>query len=64
VVRLFLDSCLDIDIIDNNGNIHRPREWFIAPLNVIEDAIEFIISGEIIDYRYDEINEVIIGKER
>jgi len=60
--QFFSNSCLDIDIIDGNGKIHRPREWFIAPLNVIEDAIELIVSGRIIDYRYDEVNEVIMSK--
>ena len=62
--QFFGNSCLDIDIIDGSGKLHRPREWFIAPLNIIEEAIELIISGEIVNYRYDERNEVIIGKER
>jgi len=62
--KFFSNSCLDIDIIDESGNIHRPREWFIAPLEVIEESIELIISGRIVDYRYDAVNEVIIGKER
>jgi len=39
-----------------------PREWFIAPLNVIEETIELIINGEIVNYRYDEANEKIIEK--
>jgi hypothetical protein len=62
--KFFGNSCLNIDIIDGSGKLHRPREWFIAPLNIIEEAIELIISGEIVNYRYDEINEMIIGKER
>jgi hypothetical protein len=57
--KFFSNSCLDIDIVDENGTIHRPREWFIAPLEVIEEAVELIISGRIIDYRYDEMNEKI-----
>lgn len=57
--KFFSHSCLDIDIIDDSGNIHKPREWFIAPLEVIEEAVELIISGRIVDYRYDEINEKI-----
>ena len=62
--KFFSNSCLDIDIVDENRNIHRPREWFIAPIEVIEEVVELIISGRIVDYRYDEVNEVIIGKER
>jgi len=62
--KFFSNSCLDIDIIDENGNVHRPREWFIAPLEVIEEAVELIISGRIVDYRYDEMNEIIVAKEK
>jgi hypothetical protein len=58
----FGKSCLNIDVYDKNGNRHSPREWFIAPLSVIEEAIQYIIAGSIIHYRYDEINEIIIEK--
>ena len=49
-------------IFDKNGARHTPREWFIVPLEVIEEAVEFIISGEIIDYRYDVERQTIVGK--
>ncbi len=62
--KFFSHSCLDIDIIDESGNTYKPREWFAAPLEVIEEAVELIINGRIVDYRYDEVNEVIISKER
>jgi hypothetical protein len=55
-------SCLNIDVFDINGNRHTPREWFIAPLHVIEKAIHYIIAGSIINYKYDDINEEIIDK--
>jgi hypothetical protein len=55
-------SCLNIDVYDINGTRHTPREWFIAPLHVIEQAIHYIIAGSIINYRYDDINEEIITK--
>jgi hypothetical protein len=58
--KFFGSSRLEIDIIGLDGVIHSPREWFIAPLNVIETAIEMIVSGSILDYRYDSENEVII----
>ena len=60
--QFFANACLDIDIIDSNGKLHRPREWFIAPLEVIEEAIGLIVSGEIIAYNYDEVNEKITLK--
>jgi len=60
--RFFGTSCLDIDIIDGDGKVHRPREWFIVPLNVIEEAIDLIISGDIVNYRYDKLTDRIIIK--
>jgi hypothetical protein len=55
-------SCLNIDVYDNNGNRHTPREWFIAPLHVIEQAIHYIIAGAIVKYRYDDVNEEIVER--
>lgn len=60
--RFFGHTCLEIDVFDNNGIRHTPREWFIVPLKVIEQAISLIISGEIVNYRYDKENEVIIAR--
>jgi len=57
--NFFGNSCLNIDIFDKNGNRHTPREWFIAPLDIIEQVIQFIISGEIVKYKYDSANEEI-----
>ncbi|TAN46125.1 MAG: GIY-YIG nuclease family protein [Nitrospirae bacterium] len=58
--NFFGKSCLNIDVFDNAGNRHTPREWFIAPLDVIEEAIKYIINGEIVKYRYDENLESVI----
>ena len=55
-------SCLNIDVFDINGNLHTPREWFIAPLYVIEQAIHYIIAGAIAKYRYDDVNEEIVER--
>ena len=55
-------SCLNIDVFDKDGNRHTPREWFIAPLSIIEQAIHYIISGEIIYYKYDSTREEIIER--
>lgn len=57
--NFFGNSCLEIDVFDDKGRRHTPREWFIAPLEVIEQAIELIISGKIVKYRYDARNQSI-----
>ena len=46
--RFFGSSCLNIDIFDKHGERHMPREWFVAPLDVIEDAVELIINEKIV----------------
>lgn len=56
----FGNACLDIEVIDMNGKACKPREWFIAPLPAIELAIQLMINGEIINYRYDPVNEEVI----
>jgi hypothetical protein len=55
-------SCLNIDIFDGTGKRFTPREWFIAPINVIEQAVEFIINGDIVNYKYDSQKLIVIGK--
>ncbi|HRE10404.1 MAG TPA: GIY-YIG nuclease family protein, partial [Ignavibacteria bacterium] len=60
--NFFGKACLNIDIYDKAGNRHMPREWFVAPLSIIEQAVHYIISGEIVNYRYDSDSELIIPR--
>lgn len=61
--RFFNEVCIDMIISDVNGNHYNPKEWFSAPLNVIEEAIDLIISGEIINYEYDKFQKIIKKKQ-
>lgn len=58
--RFFGSACLDISIADENGLMHQPREWFIAPLEVIEQVVGLIQNQQIINYEYDIRNKEII----
>ncbi len=60
--KLFWSSCLDVEIIDNKWIIYKPREWFIVPLEVIEEAIDLIVRWEITNYKYNAEKEEIIYK--
>ena len=60
--NFFGASCLNIDIWDEKLRRRMPQEWFVAPLKVIDQAIEMIITGEIIHYKYDKDLEVMILK--
>ena len=60
--RFFGKVCLEVDVFDKAGKRYTPREWFIAPLPVIDETIELIISGEIINYIYDDEAKLIVRK--
>ena len=60
--NFFGNSCLNLDVFDSKGQRHIPREWFIAPITVIEKSIHLIISGEIVKYRFDSDKKEIVLK--
>lgn len=60
--RVFASACLDIEF-DTKDNLRvNPREWFVVPKNVIEEAIQLIVSGEIVNYRFDTKLQRLIQK--
>ena len=42
-----------LDLVLNLGGGIEPKEWFLLPLPVIEDAIDKLKDGSIADYRYN-----------
>jgi len=59
----FVDVCLDIEIPDRFGRMIRPREWFMVPLEAIEQAVDRLIDGTIGDFRYDPVMQEIVPKK-
>ena len=51
--RIFDPARLNIEIKDRFGNPIIPREWFLVPRFVIDDAVEKIRDGSITGYVYD-----------
>lgn len=51
--RIFDPARLDIQIKDRFGNPVIPREWFLVPRFVIDEAVERIKDGTITQYIYD-----------
>jgi hypothetical protein len=51
--RVFGPAQLDIEIKDRFGNPVRPREWFLVPLFVVNEAVERIKNGRITEFVYD-----------
>jgi hypothetical protein len=54
--------CLSVQVTDAAGVSHTPREWFIAPLPCIELAVQLLINGEIVHYRYDGESEEVVER--
>lgn len=51
--KFFAKARLDLALADRFGEEVKPREWFLVPLNAIEEAVERIKDGSIVDYRYN-----------
>ncbi len=51
--RVFAEVRLDLSQVDRKGRNYDPSEWFVVGRNVINQAINMILSGEIVDYVYD-----------
>ncbi|MBL1435533.1 MAG: GIY-YIG nuclease family protein [Rhodobacteraceae bacterium] len=51
--RIFEPARLEIEIMDRFGRPVMPREWFLVPLFVINEAVERIKDGTISGYVYD-----------
>lgn len=62
--RVFEPASLQIDIKDRFGNPVEPREWFLVPLFVIDEAIEKFRNGTIGDYVYDASSAKLRGAAR
>lgn len=51
--KVFAGAKYDLTIQDRFGHAVKPREWFLVPINVIDEAVQRIRDRTIVDYRYD-----------
>jgi hypothetical protein len=51
--RIFASAQLEMTIQDRFGHPVKPREWFLVPLHVIDEAVQRIRDGSITDVIYD-----------
>ena len=51
--KIFAPAQLDLTIEDRFGKPVKPREWFLVPLQVIDEAVNRIRDGSITDCVYD-----------
>jgi hypothetical protein len=62
--RVFAEVRLDINQIAGNGRSYDPSEWFVVPVNIIDQAIGLIMTGDIVDYIYDaQLTKLVMTEE-
>ena len=59
--RLFGAAQLDLTIEDRFGHPVKPREWFLVPLHVIDEAVQRIRDGSITNVVYDPKTAQLVG---
>ena len=61
--RIFAPARLDVEIEDRFGHPVVPREWFLVPLDAIDEAVEKIREGTIIRYQYDPKSASLVARQ-
>lgn len=61
--RIFDPARLDIEIKDRFGNPVVPREWFLVPRFVVDDAVDRIKDGTITGYIYDPNTAQLVQRD-
>lgn len=60
--KIFASAQIDLEILDRFGKPVRPREWFLVPLQIIDEAIQSILNGTILNKVYDRETGKLVGK--
>lgn len=61
--KFFEPARLNIEIKDRFGKPIAPREWFLVPLFIIDEAVEKIRDGSVVEYSYDAKNSQIVQQK-
>lgn len=59
--RLFGAAQLDLTIEDRFGHLVKPKEWFLVPLHVIDEAVQHIRDGSVTEVTYDPKTAQLVG---
>ena len=59
--RLFGAAQIELSIEDRFGNLVKPREWFLVPLHVIDEAVRRIRDGSVTEAIYDPKTARLVG---
>lgn len=58
--KIFAPAQLELVINDRFGKPVKPREWFLLPIQVIDEAVDLIRSGKVEGLRYDPEKAALI----
>jgi len=58
--QFFAHANLQIEVV--LGKRGMPKEWFVVPLDLVEEAVTLILSRSIVNYRYDAISRKILPR--
>lgn len=58
--KVFSEAQINLSIPDRFGNMVKPREWFLVPLDVIDNAVQRIRDRSILEYRYDPQSAALV----
>jgi hypothetical protein len=58
--KVFNAARLDMELKDRFGSQVEPREWFLVPLAVVDEAIQRIKEGSISRYHYDPQKAMLV----
>ncbi len=62
--RIFAPAQVDLTIEDRFGRPTQPKEWFLVPLDVINEAVQRIVDGSITEVVYDPASARLVGYEK
>lgn len=60
--RVFADVRLDLTQVGADGRNYDPSEWFLVPRPIIDQAIDLIVSGEIVKYVYEAERQRLVER--
>lgn len=58
--QIFGHAKVELQIVVTGGVLYTPQEWYSVPLDAVLEAVEFIASGEIVNYHYDSSTQRIV----
>ncbi|MGF6983430.1 hypothetical protein QFZ99_002907 [Paraburkholderia atlantica] len=60
--KIFASAQIDLEILDRFGKPVKPCEWFLVPLPIIDEAVQSILNGTILNKVYDRETGKLVSR--